>query len=188
MAPMVTLYVGQEGVEFHAHEDTLCELRFFRLALEKSLPWVVAIPNESPAIVSVLIEYLYKKDYTYDKSGDFSSACPNPGEEGRSEALTEALFHIDVILASKEYDCKDLKTKALAHINMLVLDDVDQLRYWEVAYLTRADVISRKNYSAWGEVGAWVGRLFKSHSARLRKTLSDHPKLAHDMLLAATSP
>lgn len=67
-SPIITLVVGREGRLFAAHEDQLTRSPFFAAALKgqffESDAKKVVLPDEEPEILSCVLEYLYKGDYT----------------------------------------------------------------------------------------------------------------------------
>lgn len=67
-SPIITLVVGREGRLFAAHEDQLTRSPFFAAALKgqffESDVKKVVLPDEEPEILSCVLEYLYKGDYT----------------------------------------------------------------------------------------------------------------------------
>ena len=62
------MVVGHEGRLFAAHEDQLTRSPFFAAALRgqfyESNAKRVVLPDEEPEILSCVLEYLYKGDYT----------------------------------------------------------------------------------------------------------------------------
>lgn len=67
-SPIVTLVIGPEQRIFAAHEDVLAKSPFFSTILRKqymeSSGKRLALPEEDPEILSSILEYLYKGDYS----------------------------------------------------------------------------------------------------------------------------
>jgi hypothetical protein len=65
---IVTLVVGPEHRLFAAHEDVLCHSPFFAAALKEqffeSTAKRIDLPDEEPQVLSCVLEYLYKGDYS----------------------------------------------------------------------------------------------------------------------------
>lgn len=129
---IVTLVIGPEQRLFAAHEDVLCHSPFFAAALRGQFFELNAksidLPDEEPEVLSCVLEYLYKGDYTprlvHDKrrnawmleSGGHKS--PQPDQDpaytprsntsynitntggGRSSANGESLANATVFFAS----------------------------------------------------------------------------------------
>lgn len=186
MTPMVTLRVGQERARLYAHEDTLSKLAFFKAALESSPKGapekIISMPDDDPAQISALIEYLYANDYKYDKS---AYVHREPQLKDQSVGLTEALFHIGMRTVARKYHCLTLQAKALECIGAVYpgLSDIEKLRYWNAAYPGSMCISLRSSSTA---ISTWVDRLFLNHTVELRKILSGNPKLAFDLLRIAT--
>ncbi|RAH72851.1 uncharacterized protein BO66DRAFT_316353, partial [Aspergillus aculeatinus CBS 121060] len=69
VSPVVSLIVGPDHRLFVAHEDVLSRATFFDAMLrdqfiESSLNKVVALPDEDPEILSCILEFFYKGDYS----------------------------------------------------------------------------------------------------------------------------
>lgn len=64
---IITLYVGPEQRLFCGHEDVLSRSPYFQCAL-KALFYDgnrrIDLPDECPEVLSAVLEYLYKGDYT----------------------------------------------------------------------------------------------------------------------------
>lgn len=67
-SPIVTLVVGPEHRIFAAHEDVLAKSPYFGTVLRKqymeSSSKRIALPDEDPEVLSSILEYLYKGDYS----------------------------------------------------------------------------------------------------------------------------
>ena len=66
-SPIITLCVGSEQRLFAGHEDVLCRSSFFEAACRGQFydnqARRINLPNESPEVLSAVLEYLYKGDY-----------------------------------------------------------------------------------------------------------------------------
>lgn len=187
---MITLTIGPDRVEFHAHEDTLCKLPFFQAALQgsfrESLEKCIDMPEDTPETVSALIEYLYTSNYTY--TYDSSTA----EEHSRPVAnLAEGRYHIGVFVISSKYDCGGLVAMAIGNFEALLpeLDSVDTLRLWKHAYGEGPDIqtwrtnFERCHTGKW--VVKWVKELFKDHRQEMEEMIAELPELAADLMRVA---
>ena len=97
---IITLVVGPEQRLFAAHEDILCRSSFFQTACRgqffESHAKKIALPDESPEILSCVLEYLYKSDYTpklvHNKRRD-TWELENKGSSGDGEST---IYHAAV--------------------------------------------------------------------------------------------
>lgn len=162
MSPVVTLLVGEEGVEFHACENILCSLPFFHSAFQGSFREAtekkINMPEDEPEIVSALIEFLYNGNYTY--AYDPRTTGRSDGSVGATELsvrtlvitehsdravgktvppigdLREGAFHVRVYALASKYNCQPLikaAVKSFIYI-LLQLKDIDVVRHWKTAY------------------------------------------------------
>ena len=67
-SPIITLCVGPEQRLFAGHEDILCRSPFFGTACRGQFydgsSRRINLPDEQPEILSAVLEYLYKGDYS----------------------------------------------------------------------------------------------------------------------------
>lgn len=187
---MITLNIGPDHVEFHAHEDTLCKLPFFQAALKgsfrESLAKSIDMPEDTAETVSALIEYLYTANYTY--TYDSSTAEPH----GRpAPNLAEGRYHIGVFVTAAKYDCGGLVAMAMGNFEALLpqLSSVDTLRLWKHAYGEGPDLqtwrthFERCHEGKW--VATWVSELFKNHRQEMEEMIAELPELAADLMRLA---
>ena len=66
-SPIITLCVGPKERLFAGHEDILCRSPYFESACRgqyyDNQSRKITIPDESPEVLSAVLEYLYKGDY-----------------------------------------------------------------------------------------------------------------------------
>ena len=66
-SPIITICVGSEQRLFAGHEDVLCRSTFFEAACRGQFydnqARRINLPDESPEVLSAVLEYLYKGDY-----------------------------------------------------------------------------------------------------------------------------
>lgn len=195
MSPIVTLYVGQERVEFHTYEDTLCQLPFFQAALQEGhyrepSGRTLEMPEDDPTKVSALIEFMYTGNYTY--TYDAGSAQLLSGSNTPIGDLTEGLFHVGVYVVASKYNCQRLAEIAVKNFEAVLneLDDIKTLRLWKAAYSEGLKLLGRikdfEQYRSGEGLVAWVRGLFDDHREEMDKTMSEHPTLACDLLRIAT--
>lgn len=122
MSPIIQLQVGPTPVTFHAYEDIVCRLPFFRAALRggfrEAADKIVKMPDDEPDIVASLLEFLCVGSYTYTFDG---AATDIPVRD-----ITEASFHVRLHALARKYDCEALEAlerRSLAY----VLDGLDGL-------------------------------------------------------------
>lgn len=187
---MITLYIGPDRVEFHAHEDTLCKVPFFRAALQGSFREALAksieMPEDAPGPVSALIEFLYMGNYTYtyDSSATTKQGRPIPD-------LAEGQYHISVFVIATKYDCGGLATVAIGNFESLLpqLDSVDRLRLWKHGYAEGPDLQTWRNHfercHSGKSVVTWVKKLFRDHRQEMEETIAESPELASDLMRVA---
>lgn len=194
MASVITLYVGENRIEFHVYEDTLCQLSFFRAALQgqfrEALERTINMPEDYPSEVSALVEYLYTGNYTYTynpKGVHFSEGSSIPIGD-----LAEGLFHVGVYSIASKYDCGGLVGVTVKNFEAVLneLDNLDTLRLWKAAYaeglrLSGGKKDFEKYHSGEGLI-SWVKGLFKEHPDEMEKTMFEHPVLACDLLRVVT--
>lgn len=194
MSPIATLCVGQERVQFHAHEDTLCKLPFFKAALQglfkEASEKAISMPEDDPSHVSALIEFLYTGNYTY--TYDPTSITLPDGSTTPVGDLTEGLYHVGVYLVASKYDCTVLSEMAVKNVEAVAieLDNINALRLWKAAYAEGLR-LSRcrqdfKHYSSGEGLVAWVKGLFREYEEEMDETFGECPQLATDLLRIAT--
>lgn len=195
MSSIVTLYVGQERIEFHAYEDTLCQLPFFQLSLREghyreASEKALEMPEDDPSKVSALIEFMYTGNYTY--TYDAGSAQLLSGSNAPVGDLTEGLFHVGVYVVASKYECPGLVEMAVKNFEVVLneLDDIKTLRLWKAAYSEGLQLPGYKKdferYRSGAGLVAWVKGLFDEHREEMDKTMSEHPTLACDLLRIST--
>lgn len=195
MSAIATLHVGAQRVQFHVHEDTLCQLPFFQAALhgkfKEASEKTISMPEDDPNYISALTEFLSTGNYTYPY--DPSSVQPSEGSDTPVGDLTEGLFHLGVYMVASKYDCPGLSEIALGNFEAVAneLDDLSTLRLWEAAYgdglrLSRDRERYKRYHSGEGLV-AWVRALYKAQDEEMDGTMVTCSQLASDLLRIATS-
>lgn len=134
MSPVVILIVG-EGTEFHAYEDILCRLPFFRAALlsgfKETSDKTITMPEDEPEIVAALIEFLYVEHYTYTFERDGLKTKSNPPCDRQ-----EGSFHLRLYAAAFKYNCQGLAAAAMRNAIYVLqqLDGIDVVLLLKEAY------------------------------------------------------
>lgn len=190
---MITLFVGQDQVEFHAHEGTLCKIRFFQAAVQgsfrESLTKSIDMPEDTPNAVSALIEFLYTGNYTYPYYSTISSlhrVLTTP-----IASLTEGNFHVVVSAIASKYGCQALADSAVRNFEAVLpqLNSLDQLLLWKTAYAEGPDLATwRKGFEncySGKRAGVWMKELFQEHRLEMDQTIAELPELASDLLRLA---
>jgi hypothetical protein len=134
---IVTISVGPEARLFAAHEDTLCISPFFAAACCRAQSQSpspdsphkrisISLPDEQPEILSCILEYLYKGDYTpraiYNRHRD-TWELENTGLDIDGQTTNATIFHqatgsvilrdTAVYCAAQKYGLEPLKRLAL---------------------------------------------------------------------------
>jgi hypothetical protein len=133
-SPIVTLIVGRDRRCFVAHEDVLSRSPFFHPVLKDqfvgdNVDKVLGLPDEEPEILSCVLEFLYKGDYTprivHDKSqssfrleGYQDSSSINSHESSAATIFLSAINGVvlrdtAVYCAAERYGLETLKSLAL---------------------------------------------------------------------------
>lgn len=194
MSPIATLHVGKERVQFHAHEDTLSKLQFFRAALQGSFreaaEKAITMPDDDPSKIAALIEFLYMGNYTY--AYDPTNVQPREGSDTPVSDLAEGLYHLGVYVVASKYDSPKLSEIAVTNFKAVAneLDNINTLRLWKAAYaedlqLPRSTKDFEQDCCTEGLV-PWVTGLFEQHCEELDETIFSCPQLAIDLLRIAT--
>lgn len=194
LAPVITLYIGPNRLELHAHQDTLCKLPFFGAALNgsfsESLTKTIDMPEDDPSMVSALIEYLYTGNYTY--TYDSGSAQFHETHGTPVATLTEGQYHVGVVGIASKYDCQELVTMAARNFEAVLpeLDSIDTLRLWTTAYAAgpELDVLTKsfERCHPGNAVRLWVKELFKKHREEIDETIMEFPGFASELLRLAS--
>lgn len=129
-SPIVTLIVGQDRRVFVAHEDVLSRSPFFYTVLRDQfvgdeVDKVLGLPDEEPEILSCVLEFLYKGDYSPRllrnkgrKSFRLEDAQDDNNPHGRATILLSAVNGVvlrDTVVycAAERYGLETLQKLAL---------------------------------------------------------------------------
>lgn len=194
MSPIATLCVGEEKVQFHAHEDTLCTLSFFKAALhgmfKEATDKAISMPDDDPTHVSALLEFLYTGSYTYTYYP--SSAMLPEGSTTPAGDLNEGLYHLGVYVVAAKYDASVLASIALKNFKAVAieLESVCALQLWLSAYAKDLRLPRCRQefdrYSSGQGLVSWVQGLFREHEEVMEDVLEQCPMLAADLLRIST--
>lgn len=194
MNPVITLSVGEDRVQFRAHQDTLCQLPFFKAALlggfKEASEQAINMPEDDPSHISALIEFMYTGNYTYTYDPD----CVKLYDESTNPIgdLAEGLFHASIHIMASKYDCPKLVELSTIHFEIVLgeLDDINAFRLWKTAY---TDGISfpgltkgLKQYRSREGLISWVKALYSEHREEMEKTVTEFPMLSSDLLRITT--
>lgn len=187
MNPTITLFVGEDRVQFYVHKDTLCQLPFFQAALsggfKEAAEQAITLPEDNPSHMSALIEFLYTKNYTY--SYDPDTVRLDDESTVPCSDTAECMFHIGVYVVASKYCCQGLVDIAEQHVEYaeVELDGIDVLRLWKAAYSVGMCFSARKTGPRSGDgLAAWVKKMFKENRAEMEKAFVEFPMLASDLL------
>ncbi|KAF3771140.1 hypothetical protein M406DRAFT_336648 [Cryphonectria parasitica EP155] len=121
-SPIVTLVVGPEHRIFAAHEDVLAKSPYFGTVLRKqymeSSSKRIALPDEDPEVLSSILEYLYKGDYSprlvHNKRRDAWEIESNDAATVELHGIKgEVLKDTVIYCAGEKYGLDELKRIAL---------------------------------------------------------------------------
>lgn len=134
MSPTVTLAAGPEAREIHASHGILCQLPFFRAALEgkfrEATEKKIRMPDDELQSVAALVEFLYTGHYTYSSHNTETEPGISAGD------VTEGAFHVFVHATANKYGCQQLVDASLASFLHVLsqLKGIDVVRLWVIAY------------------------------------------------------
>lgn len=186
MSPTVTLAAGPEAKEIYASHGILCQLPFFRAALEgefrEATEKKISMPDDDLHSVAALVEFLYTGLYTYS----FHNKETEPGIPAGDVA--EGSFHVFVYATANRCGCQQLVDASLAsflHV-MRQLKGIDVLHLWVIAYeqglVLDAVVDGSSESTLVQELGKLLKGLYKTDREEMDRTTVDHPILIGDFL------
>lgn len=188
MSPIVTLCVGPGGKTFYVHEATLYKLPFFRAALgglfSESGLRAVTLPEDDPATVSVLVEFLSTGVYTYTFHGDSTSPpLPTPGCE-------EGGFHSAVYMMADKYECAPLAAAAMENLRKVMkrVSGSELVRVWIAAYEVGLRVLGQGDGSTEGldtMVLKTVKEMLDEDEGEIDRAVREVPDFGIDLLKIA---
>lgn len=195
MSPTITLLIGPDATAvFHAPQDILCRLPFFRAALlgefREASTHDIAMPEDAPQSVAALIEFLYTGRYSYP----FSTSREDIEEDGAPGTdLEEGLFHVGVYGTAHKYGCTELEDaarKAFVFV-LLQLEGVEVLRLWKAAYAQEMplSVVQDENGMDGfrSELPGLMRGLFADHPTEMERTGVEYPALVLDLFKLVVS-
>lgn len=142
---------------FYVKQDTLCQLPFFTAALhggfKEAAENAITMPEESPEIVSALIEFLSTGSYTHSYDSD------------TVDKEVEGCFHVDIFAAAGKYGCEALVVEARKSFTEVLKaleggSGVTRLRLWRRAY--EAGLRAGENWGTGEDMGGFEKRMVKS--------------------------
>lgn len=180
----ITLIIGPDRTEFRVPEVVLCRLPFFRAALQggfkEASEKVISMPEDVPAAISALIEFLYTGRYTY--------AADNPAGDFKQGA-----FHAAVYAAASKYGYQEMLSDVLRFfgnvlrqqrgLGVIALLKVASANGLNLALL-EPDQDSRAFMAALPKL---VVDLYSSHREEMDAMVLENPVLASDLLLHVAS-
>ncbi|KAL0638219.1 hypothetical protein Q9L58_002836 [Maublancomyces gigas] len=184
MTPIVTIYVGDDRVQYRAYEDQLCKLPFFRAALhgefKEAVDKTINMPEDDPEAVAVLLEWLAVGTYTFDgnRLQKSTMAAREMSETTTSDTLLRALFDLEVCVVASKYDAQDLVTKAKENFykSQTGFKAIDILRLWRAYSTTGLDGFPFPEKSSF-KAREIVRSLARDHRAELVSAVVKSPLL-----------
>lgn len=193
MSPVVRLCIGPESVQFHAFEDIICRLPFFRAALQggfrEATEKEITMPEDEPAMVSALIEFLCNGSYTYTYGSEAATKISNSETDAPDADLSEGLFHVGVYAIASKYDCQPLTYSAVKSFKYVLnaLEGIDVVRLWKAAY-SKGLSLSECDEDDDGLVAFKIGlpkllkELYVTDCEEIEGTIGEYPVLANDFV------
>lgn len=199
MSPTITLIVGPERTEYHASEDALCTLPFFKACLKgefkEATDKAVTMPDDDPDAVACLIEFLYTGSYTYTydsalaelRAGSAGGILDVPVSDPR-----QALFHLSVYTTAGKYDFAALARAAKQNLRVVTraVDALGFLQVCEALYLDGLQISDLEETEEpvvfKAKITEWVRSLSLKYREELVKATAKYPDLACDLLDFAT--
>lgn len=200
---MITLYIGQDRVKYHAHEDTLCQLPFFQAALQgqfkEAETKTIDMPEDDPDAVAALLEWLYTGKYSYEGIKLHENTMKRGASESLEPSLAflQGLFHLEVFVVACKYDCPtlEIESRKSYYKSHQQIFAIDSLRLFKAACTAnarlppvRVDPYSPENVAALvvDVTKRWVQILFEHHDEEIQNTLEEFPALATGILRITT--
>lgn len=200
---MATLYVGEDRIRYYAHEDTLCQLPFFRAALQgnfkEAQEKTINMPEDDPEAVSCLIEWLYTGSVTYNEKSKLHETTirlRQVSEASReSPAFLEGLFYLEVLSVAFKYDCLELYHEMGRKFYKIqgALSDIKIFRLFKSAHSLGPGVailIYSPLIPVVESTLLWYRRITKNNLLEVESTLEAYPQMSISILdtLSARDP
>lgn len=197
MSPIVILRIGPDNTQFRAYEDILCQLSFFRAALQggfkEATEKTITMPEDEPATIAALIEFLSTSSYTYTYESQQIDDVAETAEIPVSD-VTQGTFHVAVYAMASKYGCEKLVDGSLRNFTDVLkeLKGDDVISLLKVAsrqglYLSKLETNSDLQTFVKG-LPQLVAEAYATHREEMESMVSDYPVLASDLLrLISTS-
>lgn len=192
MSPIITLRIGPDNTQFRAYEDILCRLPFFRAALQggfkEASEKTITMPEDDPAIIAALVEFLSTGSYTYT----FETDAVDETADIPVCDVTQGFFHVAVYATASKYDCEKLVEGSLRNFTYVLkqLKGLDVIRLWKAAYLKG---LYLSQFESDRELQAFmkglqqlVGDAYRTNREEMEGMVSEYPALASDLLRLVT--
>lgn len=199
MSSIITLTVGEQGIDFYTNEDVLCRLPFFHAALhngfKETMEKKIAMPDDEPEIIAALIEFLASGRYTYTYRPPPGAVQTQNLENTAPCDLMEGSFHLRIYAMAFKYDCQGLVSAAmeslidvlreLGGIDIIHLLKEIYLRGFDIDMLAKGgnvDTVKRK-------LPGILQRVYEAHGKEMKDIACQCPELANDLLcLSVAAP
>lgn len=193
MSPIIILRIGPDKTEFRAYEEILCNLPFFRAALQGSFKEAsekaITMPEDEPETIAALIEFLYTGSYTYA----FTQPATDKAVAVPSSDVAQGSFHVAVYAVASKYDCEKLVEGAVRNFTYVMkeLKGLDVIELWKAAY---SKGLCLGQFEGDAEMKGFmkglaklVGEVFGEHRVEMEGMVADYPALASDLLRLVTT-
>lgn len=193
MSPIITPFVGDNRTRYHAHEDVLCKLPFFKAALHGSFQEAhektIRMPEDDPEAVAALIKWLDCGTYEFDGNRlQKSTLKARKAPKRQGWELLKCLFHLEVLVVASKYDSQDLL--ACARQEYFKTQDkmfpVELLQLWRAYFTTSLDESQALGVPQLGapHFRKHVSFLLDANRAELTCTIAEFPSLGVSLLEA----
>lgn len=185
MSHVIHLQVGPTPVTFHAYEDIICGLPFFRAALQggfrEAADTIVKMPEDEPDTVAALLEFLYVGSYTYTFDGAATTDVP-------AKDINQASFHVRLHALACKYDCMGLRALERRSIAYVLdgLEGMDVVRVvkemYQVGWVVKEWDGSEEMAAVKKRIPGIMRTLYGTSEAELDAVWAECPGLAADLL------
>lgn len=170
---------------FHASQDIICHLPFFRAALQggfrEATDKIINMPDDEPDTVASLLEFLYVGRYTYTFDNEAST-------EGRAKDMAASSFHVRLHALASKYDCEALvaiQRRSIAHMldGLEGMEVVSLLReMYDSGFVVRDWDGSKEMAAVKSRIPGILGELYAECEEELDGVWAECPGLATDLL------
>lgn len=196
MSRVVTLHVGSNKSELHAHESILCRLPFFRAALQghfkEASEAAITMPEDDPETIGAMIEFLYTGSYSYAFKAQENPSTDQVNDIPVSD-VTQGSFHVAVYAVASKYDCETLVNGSLRNFTYVLkqLAGMDVIELWKAAYVKGLYLTQFEGDADLTTFMEGLPRLvrdaYRAHREEMESVVVEYPVLGSDLLRIVTA-